>query len=64
MGRAWAWLILLSALMLPAVLLTGAMSWRTLAWFLLVGLALVVLIDINDRFWEWLHRRRWPGRRL
>jgi Ni/Fe-hydrogenase subunit HybB-like protein len=64
MGRAWAWLIILCALMLPAVLLTGAMSLRALAWLLLAGLALVVLTDLNDRFWEWLHRRRWPGTKL
>jgi hypothetical protein len=64
MGRAWAWLIILCALMLPAVLLSGVMSWRALAWLLLAGLALVVLTDLNDRFWEWLHRRRWPGTKL
>jgi Ni/Fe-hydrogenase subunit HybB-like protein len=64
MRKAWTWLIILTALMLPAVLLAGAVSWRALAWLVLAGLVLVVLIDLNDRFWEWLHRRRWPGTRL
>jgi len=53
--------VLLVALV-PVLVLAGAPSLRGLGWMLVVGGAVVLLVDLTDRLIEWVERRRW-GRR-
>jgi hypothetical protein len=52
----------LLVVLLPAFLLAGAPSLRGLGWMLVVGGAVVLLIDLTDRLVEWVERRRWRRR--
>lgn len=63
MRLAFALLVVLCVLMVPLFMVAGQVSLRALGWLVLAVLALVILVDLNDRFWEWIERRRWPGRR-
>jgi hypothetical protein len=48
--------------LLPVLVLAGAPTLRGLGWMLVVGGAVLLLVDLTDRLVEWVERRRW-GRR-
>lgn len=52
-------LTLLVAATLPALLLAGATTLRGLGWLVVLAVGVVLLIDLGDRFTEWVERRRW-----
>jgi ABC-type transport system involved in cytochrome c biogenesis permease subunit len=56
-------LALLVAATVPAFIVAGGTSLRGLGWFLVIGAAVVVLIDFTDRVTDWIERRRWGRRR-
>jgi hypothetical protein len=47
----------------PALVLDGSTSLRGLGWLIVLGAAVVLLIDLTDRLTEWVERRRWGRRR-
>ena len=51
-------LALLIAASVPALIVAGGMTLRGLAWFVLIGAAVVLLIDLSDRITDWIERRR------
>jgi hypothetical protein len=63
MRLALALLVILCVVTVPLFMVAGQVSLRALGWLFLAILALVILVDLNDRLWEWIERRRWPGRR-
>ena len=58
-----ALLAVLIAAAIPTLILVGAATLRGLAWLLVGGAALVLLIDLTDRIMEWVQARRWGRRR-
>jgi ABC-type transport system involved in cytochrome c biogenesis permease subunit len=56
-------LALLVAATVPAFIVAGGTSLRGLGWLLVIGAAVVVLIDFTDRVTDWIERRRWGRRR-
>ena len=56
-------LALLVAATVPALIVAGGTSLRGLGWLLLIGAAVVLLIDFSDRVTDWVERRRWGRRR-
>ncbi|HEU4438941.1 MAG TPA: hypothetical protein VFT36_06805 [Methylomirabilota bacterium] len=58
-----ALLAVLIAAAIPTLILVGAATLRGLAWLIVVGAALVLLIDLTDRIMEWVQARRWGRRR-
>jgi hypothetical protein len=51
-------LALLVAATVPALIVAGSTSLRGLGWLLLIGAAVVLLIDFTDRVTDWIERRR------
>ncbi len=51
-------LALLVAATVPALIVAGSTSLRGLGWVLLIGAAVVLLIDFTDRVTDWIERRR------
>jgi ABC-type transport system involved in cytochrome c biogenesis permease subunit len=51
-------LALLVAATIPALIVAGSTSLRGLGWLLLIGAAVVLLIDFTDRVTDWIERRR------
>jgi hypothetical protein len=51
-------LALLVAATIPALIVAGTTSLRGLGWLLLIGAAVVLLIDFTDRVTDWIERRR------
>ncbi|HET8576451.1 MAG TPA: hypothetical protein VFO18_05095 [Methylomirabilota bacterium] len=64
MRLGFALLVLFCVLVLPVIVVAGQVSLRALGWLALAALILAILIDLNDRLWEWIQRKRWPGSRL
>ena len=58
-----ALLAVLIATTIPTLILVGAATLRGLAWLLVAGAALVLLIDLTDRITDWVQDRRWGRRR-
>ena len=58
-----ALLALLVAVAIPTLMFVGGVSLRGLAWLLVAGIALVLLIDLTDRITDWIQDRRWGRRR-
>jgi hypothetical protein len=58
-----ALLAALIAMVVPTVILAGMASLSGLAWLLVAGAALVLLIDLTDRITDWVEDRRWGRRR-
>jgi hypothetical protein len=58
-----ALLALLVAVAIPTLISVGGVSLRGLAWLLVAGIALVLLIDLTDRITDWIQDRRWGRRR-
>jgi ABC-type transport system involved in cytochrome c biogenesis permease subunit len=56
-------LALLVVATVPAFIVAGGTSLRGLGWLLVIGAAVVVLIDFTDRVTDWIERRRWGRRR-
>lgn len=52
-------LALLLAATMPALLFAGGTTLRGLGWLVVAAVAAVLLIDLADRFTEWVERRRW-----
>ena len=53
-------LALLVAAAVPAMLVAGTTATlRGLGWLVVVAVGAVLLIDLSDRFTEWVERRRW-----
>ena len=53
-------LALLVAAAVPAMLVAGmTATLRGLGWLVVVAVGAVLLIDLSDRFTEWVERRRW-----
>lgn len=51
-------LALLVAAAVPALIVAGGTTLRGLGWLLLIGAAVVLLIDFTDRVTDWIERRR------
>jgi len=51
-------LALLVAATIPALIVAGSTSLRGLGWLVLIGAAVVLLIDFTDRVTDWIERRR------
>ena len=58
-----ALLALLVAVAIPTLMFVGGVSLRGLAWLLVAGIALVLLIDLTDRITDWIQDRWWGRRR-
>jgi hypothetical protein len=58
-----ALLAVLVVVAVPTMILAGVASLRGLAWLLVAGAALVLLIDLTDRITDWVQDRRWGRRR-
>ena len=58
-----ALLALRVAVAIPTLMFVGGVSLRGLAWLLVAGIALVLLIDLTDRITDWIQDRRWGRRR-
>jgi hypothetical protein len=58
-----ALLAALIAMVVPTLILAGMASLSGLAWLLVAGAALVLLIDLTDRITDWVEDRRWGRRR-
>jgi hypothetical protein len=52
-------LALLLAATAPALLFAGATTLRGLGWLVVLAVGVVLLVDLSDRFTEWVERRRW-----
>jgi hypothetical protein len=63
MWIGWGVLALLVVAAVPAFVEAGVPSLRGLGWLIVVAGAVVLLIDLTDRFTEWVERRRWGRRR-
>jgi fatty acid desaturase len=63
MRWAIALLALLIAVVIPTLIFVGGVNLRGLAWLLVAGIALVLLIDLTDRITDWIQDRRWGRRR-
>ncbi len=63
MGFGLGVLALLVIVTVPALFTAGGTTLRGLAWVVVVGGVLVLLIDVTDRIAEWIERRRWGRRR-
>ena len=51
-------LALLVASTVPALIVAGGTTLRGLGWLLVIGAAVVLLIDFSDRVTDWIERRR------
>jgi len=51
-------LALLVVAAVPALIVAGGTTLRGLGWLLLIGAAVVLLIDFTDRVTDWIERRR------
>jgi hypothetical protein len=58
-----ALLAVLIAAAIPTLIFVGGVSLRGLAWLLVAGVVLVLLIDLTDRITDWIEDRRWGRRR-
>jgi hypothetical protein len=56
-------LALLLVAAVPVFIEAGGSSLRGLGWLIVAVGAAVLLIDLTDRFTEWVERRRWGRRR-
>jgi len=56
-------LAVLIAAAIPTLIFVGGVSLRGLAWLLVAGVVLVLLIDLTDRITDWIEDRRWGRRR-
>ena len=55
-------LALLIAATVPALIVVGGTTLRGLAWLVLIGAGVVLLIDLSDRVVDCIERRRRGGR--
>jgi len=58
-----ALLAVLIAVAIPTLFFVGGVSLRGLAWLVVAGVVLVLLIDLTDRITDWVEDRRWGRRR-
>jgi hypothetical protein len=56
-------LAILVVVAVPAFIEAGGSSLRGLGWLIVAAASAVLLIDLTDRFGEWVKRRRWGRRR-
>lgn len=56
-------LILLMVATIPTLILAAEGSLRGLGWLIVLGAAVVLLVDLTDRVTEWVEDRRWGRRR-
>jgi hypothetical protein len=63
MRWGFALLAVLIAAAIPTLIMVGAAALRGLAWLLVAGACLVLLIDLTDRITDWVQDRRWGRRR-
>ena len=56
-------LVLLLVATVPTLVLVADASLQGLGWLILLGVAVVLLVDLTDRVTDWIEDRRWGRRR-